>query len=158
MWLVGKLYEYGVGLVNITMGNPYFNPHVNRPFAQGGYEAEEHPLEGVRRMLEGIAEVKRAVPDMKIISSALSFLGVTAPNVCAAYIADGGFDLAGFGRTIFAYPDFANDIVKTGGLNKNKICLCCSKCTEIMRTPGGTPGCVIRDREVYLPIYKAQCK
>jgi len=34
------------------------------------------------------------------------------------------------------------------------ICICCSKCTEIMRNSGGTPGHVIRDKEVYLPIYK----
>ncbi|MBQ1223248.1 MAG: flavin oxidoreductase/NADH oxidase [Oscillospiraceae bacterium] len=158
IWLIKKLCEYGVPLVNITMGNPYFNPHVNRPFAQGGYEAAEHPLEGVKRMLEGISEVKKAVGDIKIISSALSFLGVAAPNVAAEYIKNGGFDFAGFGRTIFAYPDFANDILKFGGLDKNKICICCSKCTEIMRTPGGTPGCVIRDRDVYLPIYKTQCQ
>ncbi|MBR2461278.1 MAG: flavin oxidoreductase/NADH oxidase, partial [Clostridia bacterium] len=37
IWLLKKLKELGVGLLNITMGNPYFNPHVNRPFAMGGY-------------------------------------------------------------------------------------------------------------------------
>lgn len=156
-WLLEKLHSYGVRLVNITMGNPYFNPHVNRPYAQGGYPAPEHPLEGVARMLGGIAKLKRAVPQMAILCSALSYLGVAAPNVVAAYIGEGGFDAAGFGRTIFAYPDFAKDILKTGAMDKNKICICCSKCTEIMRTPGGTPGCVIRDREVYGPIYQQQC-
>ncbi len=44
------------------------------------------------------------------------------------------------------------------GVDKNKICICCSKCTETMRKPGGTPGCVIRDRDVYLPIYNNLCK
>ena len=156
-WLLRELYSYGVGLVNITMGNPYFNPHVNRPYAQGGYPAPEHPLEGVSRMLGGIAKLKQAVPQMAILCSALSYLGVAAPNVAAAYIGAGGFDVAGFGRTIFAYPDFAKDILKTGAMDKNKICICCSKCTEIMRTPGGTPGCVIRDRELYGPIYQQQC-
>ena len=43
-------------------------------------------------------------------------------------------------------------------MDKSRICLCCSKCTEIMRTAGGTPGCVIRDKEVYLPIYKEKVK
>ena len=143
--------------MNVTMGNPYFNPHVNRPFAKGGYEISEHPLEGVKRMLHGTAELKAARPEMKLICSALSYLGVAAPNVAAAFIQKGGFDLAGFGRTIFAYPDFAADVIKTGGLDREKICICCSKCSEIMRTPGGTPGCVIRDREVYLPIYKEKC-
>ena len=95
---------------------------------------------------------------MKLICSALSFLGVAAPNVVAGFIEKDGFDMGGFGRTIFAYPDFAKDILKNGSMDKNKICICCSKCTQIIRTPGGTPGCVIRDRDVYLPIYNRQCK
>ncbi|MBQ2392419.1 MAG: flavin oxidoreductase/NADH oxidase, partial [Clostridia bacterium] len=132
-WLIKELYKYGVRLLNITMGNPYFNPHVNRPFAMGGYESPEHPLEGVARVLNGTAKLKELNPEMKIICSAVSFLGVVAPNVVSAYIQNGGFDFAGFGRTIFAYPDFANDILKNGGMDKNKICICCSKCTEIMR-------------------------
>lgn len=157
-WLVKELYNYGVRLLNITMGNPYFNPHVNRPFARGAYEAPEHPLVGVKRVLDGTAELKSHVPEMALICSAVSFLGVAAPNVVAAYIKENKFDFAGFGRTIFAYPDFAKDILKNGEMDKKKICICCSKCTEIMRTKGGTPGCVIRDADVYLPIYKERVK
>lgn len=151
VWLLKQLRDLGVELLNITMGNPYFNPHVNRPFAMGGYTPEEHPLEGVARMLNGIAALKKEVPEMKLICSALSYLGVAAPHVVAGFLEQGGFDMGGFGRTIFAYPDFAKDILKNGGMDQNKICICCSKCTEIMRSPGGTPGCVIRDREIYLP-------
>jgi len=151
--LLKALENCGVELLNITMGNPYFNPHVNRPFVLGGYEAPEHPLQGVARMLGGIATVKQAVPNMKLISSAMSYLGVAAPHVAAGYVEQGGFDIAGFGRTIFAYPDFAKDILKTGEMNPKKLCICCSKCTEIMRQPGGTPGCVIRDAEVYKPLH-----
>ncbi len=157
VWLINQLKSYGVEILNITMGNPYFNPHVNRPYSQGGYEAPEHPLVGVARMLNGTAEIKQKVGDIKLICSALSFLGVAAPNVAAAYIENGGFDFAGFGRTIFAYPDFAKDILKNGEMDAKKCCICCSKCTEIMRKPGGTPGCVIRDKEVYMPIYKELC-
>lgn len=149
--LLRQLRALGVDLVNVTMGNPYVNPHVNRPFAKGGYETEEHPLQGVARMLLGIAELKRAVPELKIISSGLSYLGVAAPNVAAALIKEGGFDLAGFGRTIFAYPDFARDILREGRMKPETLCLCCSKCTELMRS-GSTPGCVLRDalyRELY---------
>ena len=155
-WLLKQLHCSGVKLVNITMGNPYFNPHVNRPFAVGGYTAQEHPLEGVARMLKGIALLKGEVPEMKILSSALSYLGVAAPNVAAGFVENGGFDMAGFGRQIFAYPDFARDIMRNGALDKKKICICCSKCTGIMRA-GGTPGCVIRDQEVYGPLYERYC-
>jgi 2,4-dienoyl-CoA reductase-like NADH-dependent reductase (Old Yellow Enzyme family) len=149
--LLKELNTLGVELINITMGNPYFNPHVNRPFALGGYDPGEHPLEGVARMLHGIALLKKAVPDMKIISSALSYLGVVAPQVCAGFIKAGGFDLCGFGRTILAYPNYANDII-AGGMKKDNICLCCSKCSEMMRA-GGTPGCVVRDK-LYRDIYR----
>ena len=151
--LLKQLHTDGVELVNITMGNPYFNPHVNRPFVLGGYKAQEHPLQGVERMLGGIAKLKSLVPEMKIISSAMTFLGAAAPRVAAGYIENGGFDIAGFGRTIFAYPDFAKEILKNGAMDKNKLCICCSKCTEIMRCPGGTPGCVIRDAQVYKPLH-----
>ncbi len=156
IWLLQQLRDLGVKLLNITMGNPYVNPHVNRPFAAGGYAPEEHPLCGVKRVLDGTARLKQAVPELAIICSALSFLGVAAPGVAAAYIQEGGFDFAGFGRTIFAYPDFARDILTNGAMDKRKCCICCSKCTELMRA-GSTPGCVIRDREVYWSLYKQYC-
>ena len=158
IWLLKELKKAGVNLLNITMGNPYFNPHVNRPFVTGGYETQEHPLAGVARMLKGTATLKQAVPDMKLICSAVSFLGVAAPHVTGAFIQNGDFDIAGFGRMIFAYPNFAKDILTNGKLEKSKICICCSKCTEIMRKPGGTPGCVIRDRELYGDLYQKFCK
>ncbi len=157
VWLLKTLQSIGMNLVNISMGNPYFNPHVNRPFALGGYTPEEHPLQGVERMLNGIAKLKNQVPSMAFISSGISYLGVAAPFVTAAFIEKGGFDFAGFGRTIFAYPDFANDILKNGGMKKEKCCICCSKCTELMRA-GSTPGCIIKDREVYAPLYKQYCQ
>ena len=76
----------------------------------------------------------------------LVFLGDALANQC-------WFSLAGFGRQVFAYPDFANDIITQGGMEREKCCIACGKCTEIMRF-GGRTGCVIRDAEVYLPIYK----
>ena len=151
--LLKDLYALGVRLLNITMGNPYFNPHVNRPFAMGAYEAPEYPLLGVKRVLDGTALLKEAVPDMAIICSAVSYLGVAAPHVVAGYMAENKFDFGGFGRTIFAYPDFAKEILTRGEMDPKKICIACSKCTELMRSPGGTPGCVIRD-PLYTKLYQ----
>ena len=150
--LIRMLAESGIKLLNITMGNPYVNPHVNRPFAKGGYEASEHPLEGVARMLEGISQLQKAVPEVALISSALSYLGEAAPMVAAGYIRQGGFAFAGFGRLIFANPEFANQILRDGKLDGKKSCIACSKCTELMRN-GSTPGCVIRD-PLYTALYK----
>ncbi|MBQ6262806.1 MAG: flavin oxidoreductase/NADH oxidase [Clostridia bacterium] len=155
--LARELARRGVSLINVTMGNPYFNPHVNRPFSQGAYDPPESPLEGVARLLRGAETVKRAAPSVSVVASGFSFLGAAAPNVAAAYAANGSFDLCGFGRAAIAYPDLAADILLGGGMKKEKLCLCCSKCTEIMRKPGGTPGCVVRDAEKYLPIYREFC-
>ncbi len=150
--LVKILNGMGVKLLNITMGNPYVNPHVNRPFAKGGYETEEHPLQGVARMLNGIKELQAEVPDMPLISSGLSYLGSVSPNVAAAYIKNNDFAFAGFGRMIFANPDFAKQILKEGKIDIKQQCIACSKCTELMRA-GSTPGCVIRD-SLYTKLYK----
>ena len=156
-WILGELARSGVELANITVGNPYVIPHVNRPFFRGGYEPEEHPLTNVADILGATARLKELVPSVKLVCSGLSYLGVAAAGVAAAMIGKGAFDMAGFGRQTFAYPDFAVDILTKGGMDPRKICLCCSKCTDIMRT-GSPAGCPVRDQEVYLPIYKEKVR
>lgn len=151
--LAKLLYEKGVRMLSVTMGNPYYNPHVNRPFDKGGYIPQEHPLEGVARIIKGTAELKKAVPDMIVVGAGYSWLRQFAPYLGAGNIEKGNVDVIGFGRNAFAYPDFARDILQNGGMKKEKCCIACSKCTEIMRG-GGTTGCVIRDNSVYVPIYK----
>ena len=152
--LVKQLVANGIDMIDMTMGNPYFNPHVNRPYSQGGYEPPEHPMQGVQRMLNGISEIAAEIKGTPVISSGISFLGAASANVCAGYVNEGKFDFAGYGRETLAYPSCANAITSGENLDPKKLCICCSKCTEIMRKPGGTPGCVIRDGEVYMPIYK----
>lgn len=152
--LVKKLVENGIDMIDMTMGNPYFNPHVNRPFASGTYDPPEHPMQGVQRMLDGISEIASEIKGTPVISSGISFLGGVSANVCAGYINEGKFDFAGYGRETLAYPSCANAITSGENLDPKKLCICCGKCTEIMRRPGGTPGCVIRDGEVYMPLYR----
>ncbi len=148
------LVANGIDLLDFTMGNPYFNPHVNRPFAKGTYEPPEHPMAGVERMLNGIAEVAGEIKGTPVICSGISFLGAVSANVTAGYVKEGKFDFAGYGRETLAYPEVANAITSGANLDPKKLCICCGKCTEIMRCKGGTPGCVIRDQEVYGPLYK----
>lgn len=151
--LVDRLvHEFGFQLLDVTIGNPYFNPHVNRPFDMGPYVPEEHPLEGVARMVHCVGEIQRANPDLKVISSGLSYLRQYAPQLAAAELRDGICSMAGFGREAFAYPEFPNEIMHNGGLDPKKCCIACGKCTELMRA-GSTAGCVIRD-PAYLPIYR----
>lgn len=151
-WLVQSLQKEGLKLLNLTMGNPYVNPHVNRPYSKGSYVPDEEPMAGVVRMLTGIRTVAAAVPTLPIVSSAMSYLGASSPSVAAACIERGWFTFAGFGRMSFSYPNFAKDVCG-GQLNARYLCKTCSKCTELMRNDG-TTGCVLHDSEVYAPLYR----
>lgn len=154
--LIGLLQEAGVTLVNVTAGNPYFTPHINRPFDQnviGGYTPEEHPLAGVVRIIDLARQVKEAAPDLVVLGSGYSWLRQYVGQVAAAVLARGGADMIGLGRLSFAYPDFARDLLARGELDTSRVCITCSRCTQIMRDHGRT-GCVPFDREVYGPIYR----
>jgi len=154
--LIGLLHQRGVRLINITIANPYYNPHVGRPFNEpivGGYDEPEHPLAGVARMIGLTAQVQQEFPDIAFVGTGYSWLRTLFANVGAASKANGLVTLIGAGRMGFAYPDFARDIVRDGRMYPEKVCVGCSACTQIMRDSGRT-GCVVRDNEVYGPIFR----
>lgn len=155
--LVQALEKKGVSLINITMGTPYYNPHVNRPYDKGGYIPEEHPLEGVARLLKGAKEIQKTVPEIAVVGTGYSWLREFSPYLAAGTLEQGGASLIGFGREGFAYPDFAIDILSGKGMKKEKCCISCGKCAQILRA-GGTSGCVIRDSKVYAPVYRECCE
>lgn len=154
--LVKELYNIGVRLINLTMGTPYYNPHVNRPADCGTYIPPEHQLEGIHRLITGIGEVQRAVPGIAVVGTGYSWLRDFSPYLAAGVLEKGMATLIGYGRQSFAYQSFAKDILSGKGLDRNKCCITCGKCTEIMRA-GGTAGCPVRDSKVYAPIYKEFC-
>lgn len=154
--LIRELYDMGVRLIDITMGNPYFNPHVNRPYDTPiiGFERPgEHPLAGEERLLKLTREVRADLPDLTVIGSGYSWLRNLWPHVAAAEIRRGSVQMVGLGRQSFAFPGFAKEIIETGKLDIRHTCITCSSCTQIMRD-GGTAGCVPFDSEVYGPIYR----
>ena len=108
--LVKELYgNCGIQMMNLTMGNPYATTHVTRPFDMGKYEPEEHPFTGIGRMIAGIGEVKKAVPEMVIFGSAPTYLRQFADLYTAGAVEEGFCDGMLFGRMAFADPDYAND-------------------------------------------------
>ena len=154
--LIGLLQQRGVYLINITIANPYYNPHVGRPFNEtivGGYEEPEHPLVGVSRLVNLTGEIQKEFPDIAFVGTGYSWLRTLFANVGAASKATGLATLIGAGRMAFAYPDFAKDIITKARMLPGKVCVSCSACTQIMRD-GGTTGCVVRDNEVYGPIFE----
>lgn len=145
--------KYGYKMFDVTIGNPYFNPHVNRPFDMGGYVPPEHPLEGVARMMKCVKAVQDRHKDMAVVGSAFTYLRQFSPMLAAGAIKSGVCSIAGFGRMAFAYPEFARDVLK-GEFDASKSCIACGKCTELMRGDKQA-GCVVRDSSVYLPIYRS---
>ena len=71
----------------------------------------------------------------------------------AGAVEKGCCDAFSFGRLSFSDPDFANEIIKTGRINKDRVCLTCGKCGDLIRSHKPT-GCVIRDREIFMPFYR----
>jgi 2,4-dienoyl-CoA reductase-like NADH-dependent reductase (Old Yellow Enzyme family) len=142
--------DYGVKLLNITLGNPYYFPHLNRPHR--GKNLPESPVQGVKRFADITGELQRSQPDVDFVLSGLSYLGSAGADYAAKQIEAGVAAFAGFGRMTLAYPDLASDFMKTGKLNEKKCCITCSKCTELMRA-GSISGCPIRD-PLYTDIYR----
>ena len=149
--LIAELRLRGIRLLNITMGSPYYNPYIVRPFdapLPGGPLPDEHPLSGVRRMIEGASEIQHKFPEMQIVGSAYSYLRHFAPNVGAAIIQNKDATFIGFGRNSFAYPSLANDLMEKGIADPDKVCIGCSGCSRLIKNLY-RGGCVIRDREIY---------
>jgi len=154
--LVGELAARGVSLVNLTIGNPYYNPHYGRPYdrpAPGGYLPDEHPLQGVARIVAITRQIAQAAPGVAVVAFGYSWLRQFAGCAAAANVRRGWARLLGLGRMSLAYPDYPRDLLAQGAVNPRRTCRACSRCTQIMRD-GGEVGCPVMDPEVYLPIYR----
>jgi 2,4-dienoyl-CoA reductase-like NADH-dependent reductase (Old Yellow Enzyme family) len=99
--LVRLLYDKGVRVVSITAGNPYYSPHVTRPFdtpVQGGAIPGEHPLQGVARLFRITRQIQQAVPEMVIVGTGYSWLRQFLGYAAAANIRNGWVTIVGAGR------------------------------------------------------------
>lgn len=138
----------GLKGLNVSIASPYVNPHVSRPYDRGGYEPDEHPLEGVARFDRLIREAQEKNPDLDIINVGFSYLREYAPNFAAGALEAGIGKLAGFGRLLFADPDMPRQLRDHGKIEKSDVCVSCSLCTDHLRK-GICTGCWVRDREIY---------
>ncbi len=160
--LVKLLYSLGVKLFNISMGSPYYNPHIGRPYETppwDGYIQPEHPLIGVARHFKLTAEIKENLEeDAIVIGAGYSYLRQFFIYAGEANLRECKASMIGLGRGALAYPDFVIDLEKNGILNPSKICITISHCTNLMRSKhnelGQFPtGCVPRDI-IYAKIFK----
>ena len=156
------LSEWGVGLLNVSLGNPYANPHLVRPAEYppvDGYKPPEHPLIGVDRHFRIAARVQSEVPDVPVVGSGFSWLQDFVPQAAAANVSLGRAAFAGIGRGTLSQPDFVKQLADTGRLDRKRVCRTFSYCTNLMRTkdhPLGqyATGCPPFDKEVYGPLWK----
>jgi len=182
--LVGELHELGLPLINITMGNPYFNPHVNRPYdrpVEGGVYPGEHPLVGVARLVNLTREiaqdasrgvilnaVKNLRPDGEILRDAQNDTG--SPGIVVVG--------SGYSWLRNLWPHVAAANIRRGsmrivGLGRQAFAYpefakeiietgnlerrhTCIACSSCTQImrDGGRTGCVPFDSEVYGPIYR----
>jgi 2,4-dienoyl-CoA reductase-like NADH-dependent reductase (Old Yellow Enzyme family) len=155
--LTAELRDMGVDLLSNSAGNPYYiYPQVTRPFdssSKGIPVPDEHPLESIQRLFDFTAMVQKIAGAIPVVGNGYTWLRKFMPHAGAANIAHNRTAFLGMGRAAFAYPDIPRSIIKNGSIKPESCCIACSKCTQIMRDHG-CAGCVVRDSEVYAPIYQ----
>ena len=149
--LIERLVGSGVQILNVTVGNPYYNPHVNRPYRKGGYLPPETAQEGLSRFETIEKHIKEKFPMLTVVGSGLSYYRDDLIGQSERQLSDGVCDMIGYGRMWLAYPMFYRDF-EQGCFDPKKCCLACSKCTELMRAKQ-VSGCAVFN-EYYKNLYR----
>ena len=145
--LLRSLGELGVSFIGLSLGLPFLRPQLSRPF-NTTYDPveppEEHPLEGIARILRLTAKLQAEFPTMIFVGSGYSWLQRFWPGVAAAALREGVSRMAGLGRAMLAYPTALHELASRGALDPKKACTACSRCSRMLRA--GVPvGCPVRD-------------
>ncbi len=153
--LIRRLVGIGYPLIGISLGIPAHRAHYGRPYDKpliGQDLPAEHPLVGVARWLHLTAKIQKAFPSLPVVGAGYSWLRQFFPSAAAAMVERGKASLIGLGRGALAYPDWVNDLAAKGLLDSRRVCLSCSKCSQLLRA--GIPvGCAVRDGALYQPKY-----
>lgn len=137
------LGELNVGMVCVTAGSPYYNPHIQRPAyfpPSDGYLPPEDPLVGVTRLLDATRELQLRHPELAIVTGAMSYLQDWIAHVGQAAIADGSATSIGLGRMALSYPNLPADVLAGRDLDRHLVCRTLSDCTTAPRN-GLVSGC-----------------
>ncbi|MEO6594825.1 MAG: NADH:flavin oxidoreductase [Planctomycetota bacterium] len=147
-----RLHELGIQLVNVTLGSPYHNPHLQRPAAyppSDGYQPPDDPLRFVRAHLDVVRQAKAAVPELRLVGTGYTYLQEWLGNVAQHEVANGHVDFVGLGRMLLSYPELPRDLLAGRPLQRKRLCRTFSDCTTAPRN-GMVSGCYPLD-----PHYKA---
>lgn len=130
--LLTWLQEWGVSLLNCSVGTPYGSPHVQRPAAyppSDGYWPPVDPLVSVWRQIRAVRHVKSQFPNLVVVGSGYSYLQDYLPHVAQAEVRGGHVDLVGLGRMVLSYPELPADVLAGKALQRKRICRTFSDCT-----------------------------
>jgi len=150
--LLLDLKNEGVTAFNITLGSPYYNPHLQRPAIfppSDGYQPPEDPLLGVARHVHLCRKIREAVPGTPIVGSGYTYLQEFLPLVAQAAVGRGWVDAVGLGRMVLSYPELPADALAGKQPSRKLICRTFSECTTAPRQ-GRVSGCYPLD-----PFYKS---
>ncbi len=132
-----------IRLVNLTLGSPYYCPHVQRPAAyppSDGYAPPEDPLASVLRHLRATRAAKRAFPDLAFVGTGYTYLQEWLPHVAQHEIGAGYVDFVGLGRMALVHPELPREVLAGRALDRKKLCRTFSDCTTAPRN-GLVSGC-----------------
>jgi NADPH2 dehydrogenase len=137
------LNELDIPMVNVTIGSPYYTPHVTRPALyppSDGYQPPEDPLVGVMRHLTLVRDLKARFPQLCFVGSGYTYLQEFLPHVAQAVVRAGWTDMVGLGRMMLSYPEMAADVLAGRPLQRKRLCRTFSDCTTAPRN-GMISGC-----------------
>ena len=137
------LEDLQIPLVCISVGSPYYNPHIQRPAMfppSDGYQPPEDPLVGVARQIDVTACLKRHSPRLVVVGSGYSYLQEWLAHVGQAAVREGATDFVGLGRMVLSYPELPADVLTGRSLQRKQICRTFSDCTTAPRH-GLASGC-----------------
>ena len=137
------LMELGIPLACITVGSPYYNPHIQRPALfppSDGYTPPEDPLVGVARQVAVTAALKQHAPDIAVVGSGYSYLQEWLGHVAQHQVRVGNVDSVGVGRMALSYPELPAEVLAGRPLDPKRICRTLSDCTTAPRN-GLVSGC-----------------
>jgi 2,4-dienoyl-CoA reductase-like NADH-dependent reductase (Old Yellow Enzyme family) len=150
--LLQRFEQLGIELVNVTLGSPYHNPHLQRPAAyppSDGYLPPDDPLVFVKQHLDVVRAARMAAPKLKLVGTAYTYLQEWLSHSGQREVRDGHVDFVGVGRMLLSYPELCRDVLAGRAVQRKRICRTFSDCTTGPRN-GMISGCFPLD-----PHYKA---
>jgi NADPH-dependent glutamate synthase beta subunit-like oxidoreductase/2,4-dienoyl-CoA reductase-like NADH-dependent reductase (Old Yellow Enzyme family) len=151
---VQHLCANSLALLNVTAASPILRGVERGVRGRSDFEnPDEHPLMTIERQLLLARTLRKAVPELPVIGSGLSWLRQFVPQVAAGALRDGMFDFVGMGRAALAHPSAPTEIFSHGRMEAGSACMFCFACSQL-RDEGEPVGCVLRDPAVYGRVYR----